>query len=154
MTIGNFVALMMAIHFALRGNKMYLLVGGATSTIGNPSGKDNERPILTSEDLTRNQKGIENQFRQLTQNISEITGKNIDFEIVNNYDFHKDFRILDFLREVGRYMTVNWMMSKDIVKKRINDPDKWISYAEFSYMLIMGYDFYHLWKNNGVLLEL
>lgn len=153
MTIWNFVALMMAIHFALRGNKMYLLVGGATSTIGNPSGKDNERPILTPEDLARNQKGIEAQFRKLTANISEITGKKIDVEIVNNYDFHKDMTNLEFLQEVGRYMTVNWMIGKDIVKKRISDPDKWISFAEFSYMLIMGYDYYYLWKHHGVKLE-
>jgi tyrosyl-tRNA synthetase len=82
-----------------------------------------------------------------------LTGKQIEYEIVNNYDFHKDFKVLDFLREVGRYMTVNWMMSKDIVKKRISDPDKWISYAEFSYMLIMGYDFYYLWKEKGMKLE-
>jgi len=153
MTIGNFIALMMAIHFALRGNKMYLLVGWATSTIWNPSWKDDERPILSEEDLAVNQAGIASQFKRLTNNISELTGKKIDYEIVNNYDFHKDMNVLDYLKEVGRFMTVNWMISKDIVKKRINDPDKFISYAEFSYMLIMGYDYYHLWKHNDVTLE-
>ncbi len=153
MTIGNFVALMMAVHFMLRGNKAYLLVGGATSTIWNPSGKDDERPILTPEDLKKNQQGIASQFEKLTKNISKITGKKLEFEIVNNYDFHKDLNVLDYLKEVGRYITVNWMISKDIVKKRITDPDKWISYAEFSYMLIMGYDYYYLWKNEWVSLE-
>lgn len=153
MTIGNFIALMMAVHFALRGNKMYLLVWWATSTIWNPSGKDDERPILSEEDLIKNQAGITAQFEKLTHNISHITGKKIDYEIVNNYDFHKNMNVLDYLREVGRFMTVNWMISKDIVKKRITDPDKWISYAEFSYMLIMGYDYYHLWKHHNVTLE-
>jgi len=153
MTIGNFVALMMAIHFMLRGNKCYLLVGWATSTIGNPSGKDDERPILTEEDLARNQAGIAAQFQRLTDNISNLTGEKLDYEVVNNYDFHKDMNVLDYLREVGRYVTVNWMIGKDIVKKRITDPDKFISYAEFSYMLIMGYDYYHLWKHMWVTLE-
>ncbi len=153
MTIGNFVALMMAVHFMLRGNKCYLLVGGATSTIGNPSGKDGERPILTPEQLSINQAGIEAQFKRLTDNIADITGKKLEYETVNNYDFHKNMNVLDYLREVGRYITVNWMISKDIVKKRITDPDKWISYAEFSYMLIMGYDYYYLWKHKWVSLE-
>ncbi|USN58108.1 MAG: tyrosine--tRNA ligase [Candidatus Peribacteria bacterium] len=153
MTIGNFVALQMAIHFMLAGNKCYLLVGGATSTIGNPSGKDKERPILTEEDLQKNQQGITKQFSLLVQNVEKQTGKTLQYEIVNNYDFFKDMNVLDFLREVGRFMTVNWMLGKDIVKKRVTDPDKWISYAEFSYMLIMGYDFYHLNKHHNVILE-
>jgi len=153
MTIGNFVALMMAVHYMLRWNKCYLLVWGATSTIWNPSGKDDERPILTPEDLEKNQAWIAAQFARLTDNISEITGKKLDYELVNNYDFHKDMNVLDYLKEVGRYITVNWMISKDIVKKRITDPDKFISYAEFSYMLIMGYDYYYLWKNEWVTLE-
>jgi len=97
--------------------------------------------------LARNQAGIEAQFHRLTQNISNITGKELKYETVNNYDFHKNMNVLDYLKEVGRYITVNWMIGKDIVKKRITDPDKYISYAEFSYMLIMGYDFYYLWKN-------
>lgn len=153
MTIGNFVALMMAVHFMLRGNKCYLLVGGATSTIWNPSWKDAERPILTPEDLAKNQAGIEAQFRRLTDNIADITWEILEYEVVNNYDFHKEMTNLEFLQEVGRFMTVNWMIGKDIVKKRVNDPDKSISFAEFSYMLIMGYDYYHLWKNEWVTLE-
>lgn len=154
MTIWNFVALMMAIHFMLKGNKCYLLVWWATSTIGNPSGKDNERPILSEDDLARNQAWITKQFKLLIDNVEKINKEvTLKYEIVNNYDFFKDMNVLDYLREVGRYMTVNWMMSKDIVKKRITDPNQFISYAEFSYMLIMGYDFYHLNKNHDVTLE-
>ena len=153
MTIGNFVALLMAIHFMLAWNKCYLLVWWATSTIWNPSGKDNERPILTEENLKNNQDWITKQFDLLIKNVGNITWKKLDYEIVNNYDFFKNMNILDFLKEVGRFMTVNWMINKDIVKKRITDPDKWISYAEFSYMLIMWYDFYHLYKEKDVILE-
>ncbi len=153
MTIWNFVALQMAIHFMLRWNKCFLLVGWATSTIWNPSWKDEERPILSEDDLVKNQAWIKKQFDLLVKNVEKITWKNLDYEIVNNYDFYKNMNVLDFLKEVWRFMTVNWMISKDIVKKRIQDPKKWISYAEFSYMLIMWYDFYHLYKNNSVVLE-
>ncbi len=153
MTIWNFVALQMAIHFMLRWNKCYLLVWWATSSIWNPSWKDKERPILEEKDLLANQKGIKNQFELLVENVSRITWKKLEYEIVNNYDFFKNMNVLEFLKEVWRFMTVNWMISKDIVKKRIEDPEKWISYAEFSYMLIMWYDFYHLYKNSGVTLE-
>ena len=153
MTIGNFVALMMAIHFMRRSNKCYLLVWWATSTIWNPGWKDTQRPILSKEELTSNQAGITKQFERLVRNVEIIEGTKLDFEIVNNYDFFKNMNVLDFLNEVGRYMTVNWMLGKDIVKKRVTDPDKWISYAEFSYMLIMGYDFYYLHKNHWVTLE-
>lgn len=153
MTIGNFVALMMAIHFMMQWNKCYLLVGWATSTIWNPSWKDAERPILTPEKLAIHQEGIRFQFDRLCKNVEQVSGKKLDFEIVNNADFYTSMNVIDYLREVGRYMTVNWMISKDIVKRRINDPDKWISYAEFSYMLIMGYDFYYLYKNFWVTME-
>jgi len=154
MTIGNFVALMMAVHFMLRGNKAYLLVWWATSTLWNPAGKDAERPILEEKQLLINQAGITNQFSTLIHNVEKISWKKLDFEIVNNYDFFKEMNVLDFMKEVGRFMTVNWMIGKEIVKKRITDPDKWISYAEFSYMLIMWYDFFHLWKTNWVTLEI
>ena len=153
MTIWNFVALQMAIHFMLKWNKCFLLVGWATSTIWNPSWKDAERPILTEEDLIKNQAGITKQFDLLVKNVENITGKKLDYEIVNNYDFFKNMNVLDFLKEVWRFITVNWMMWKDIVKRRIQDPKQFISYAEFSYMLIMGYDFYHLYQNEWVTLE-
>lgn len=153
MTIWNFVALQMAIYFMLSWNKCYLLVWWATSTIWNPSWKDKERPILTEDDLKINQQWISSQFDLLIKNVEKITWKKLDYEIVNNYDFFKNMNVLDFLKEVGRFMTVNWMLWKDIVKRRVTDPDKWISYAEFSYMLIMWYDFYHLNKEKGVTLE-
>ncbi len=153
MTIWNFVALQMAIKFMLKWNKCFLLVWWATSTIWNPSWKDSERPILWKEILQANQKWIASQFDKLVKNVENITWKKLSYEIVNNYDFFKNMNILTFLKEVGRFMTVNWMMSKDIVKKRITDPNKFISYAEFSYMLIMWYDFYHLNKYNNVILE-
>ena len=153
MTIWNFIALQMTIHFMLRWNKCFLLVWWATSTIWNPSWKDSERPVLTEDQLKSNQLGITRDFERLVRNVEILTWKKLDYEIVNNYDFFKDMNILDFLKEVWRFMTVNWMINKDIVKKRISDPDKWISYAEFSYMLIMWYDFYHLNKNHWVTLE-
>ena len=153
MTVGNFVALMMAIHFMLKWNKCYLLVWWATSTIWNPSWKDQERPILSEEQLEINKNWIASQFNKLTENIEKISGKKLEYEIVNNYDFFKDMNILDFLKEVWRFMTINWMLTKDIVRTRIEDPKKWISYAEFSYMLIMWYDFYHLNKEKDVILE-
>ena len=153
LTIWNFVALQMAIHFMLQWNKCFLLVWWATSTIWNPSGKDAERPILTEKDLDKNQAWITKQFDLLVKNVEEVSGKVLDYEIVNNYDFFKDMNVLDFLKEVWRVITVNWMMNKDIVKKRVADPKQSISYAEFSYMLIMGYDYYYLNKNHWVTLE-
>ncbi len=153
MTIGNFVALMQAIHVMLRWNKCYLLVWWATGMIGNPTGKDAERNFLDEEALTRNQAWIRKNFEDLCINIEKISGANLEYEIVNNYDWFKNMNYLQFLREVGKSMTVNWMMNKDIVKSRINDPDKFISYAEFSYMLIMGYDYYVLARDHNVVLE-
>ena len=105
--------------------------------IGNPTGKDAERNFLDEETLQKNQQGIYDDFIRVCANVEKTAGKKLDFEIVNNYDRFKDMSYLDFLREVGKSMTVNWMMNKDIVKKRITNPDQSISYAEFSYMLIM-----------------
>lgn len=153
MTIGNFVALMQALHVMLRGNKCYLLVGGATGMIGSPSGKDEERNLQDEETLKHNQQGIFNDFQRICTNIQQVTGITMNYEIVNNYDWFKDINYLQFLREVGKKMTVNWMINKDLVRKRITDPDKYISYAEFSYMLIMGYDFYVLNRDHNVILE-
>ncbi|MBP7885017.1 tyrosine--tRNA ligase [Patescibacteria group bacterium] len=122
--------------------------------MGNPSGKDNERPVLTTEQLAHNQEGIHQQFTHLTRRCEEMLGQKFSFEIVNNYDWFKDFSFLDFLREVGRTITVNRMMGKDIVRRRITEADQSISFAEFSYMLIMGYDFCHLAEKYNVELEL
>ncbi|MCK9272237.1 tyrosine--tRNA ligase [Candidatus Gracilibacteria bacterium] len=151
--LGNFISLLNALNVMKRGNKLYLIVGGATGMIGNPTGKDAERNFLTAEQVEENARKIEAQIHVILKNVSDKIGVKLEVEVVNNLKFFKNLNVLDFMREVGKYMTVNWMMNKDIVKKRITDPDKSISYAEFSYMLIMGYDFYKLYTENGVRLE-
>ena len=153
MTIGNLCWLMQAFHLMKKGNVWYLLVWGATSTIWNPSWKDTERPVLSSEQLAYNQKKIHNQIDHLTKRASQKLQKPFDYKIINNNDFFKNFTVLDFLRDVWKYITVNWMMNKEIVKKRIQDDSQWISFAEFSYMLIMWYDFYKLYKDENVYLQ-
>ena len=153
MHIGHFAALMLALNIMSYGNKCYLIVGWATSTIGNPSWKDNERPVLTSEQLAHNEAWIHAQFERLCSNVAEVTGKRFEYEVINNKTFFEWFNTLDFLREVGRYVTVNRMLTKDIVRKRVSDPDKSISYAEFSYMLLMGDDYYKLYTEHDVTLQ-
>lgn len=121
--------------------------------IGNPTGKDVERNFLTTEQVEINVSKIEKQIHVVLKNVWDKLWVKLEVEVINNYNFFKDLNVLDFMREVGKYMTVNWMMNKDIVKKRITDPDKSISYAEFSYMLIMWYDFYKLYSDYWVKLE-
>ncbi len=121
--------------------------------IGNPSGKDSERNFLTTEQVAMNTAKIEKQIKTILAHVEKKIGRKLEVEVINNYRFFEHFNVLDFMREVGKFMTVNWMMNKDIVRKRIIDPDKSISYAEFSYMLIMGYDFYRLYSDHGVRLE-
>lgn len=151
--LGNFISLLNALHVMKKGNKLFLIVGGATGMIGNPTGKDSERNFLTSEQVAENTRKIEVQIHTILKNVEKKIWGKLEVEVINNYTFFKDFNVLDFMRDVGKFMTVNWMMNKDIVKKRIMDPDKSISYAEFSYMLIMGYDFYKLFSEYGVRLE-
>jgi len=151
--LGNFISLLNALNVMKRWNKLYLIVGWATGMIGNPTGKDAERNFLTAEQVEENARKIEAQIHVILKNVSDKIGVKLEVEVVNNLKFFKNLNVLDFMREVGKYMTVNWMMNKDIVKKRITDPDKSISYAEFSYMLIMWYDFYKLYTENGVRLE-
>lgn len=153
MQIGNFCALMQCIHYMSRGNKCYFVVWWATWMIGNPSWKDAERNFLDEEQLQKNQQWIHSDIERVCKNIQLATWIKLDYEIVNNYDWFKNYVYLDFLRDVWKCMTVNRMMNKDIVKKRIQTEDQSISYAEFSYMLIMGYDFYHLNKEYWVDLE-
>jgi len=109
---------------------------------------------LDEATLSHNVGCIGNQFKTILARLEEQTGKKLDFEIVNNLDFYKGVSYLDFLREVGKYHTVNQMMAKDTVKKRIEDPTKSISYTEFSYMLLQGFDYYYLHKNMGVNLQM
>ena len=150
----NFIGFISAVHFMRRNNKYVAIVGGATGMIGDPGGKDAERSFLSEEQLRKNEQAIRKQMWNLLKNIEETTGEKLEYEVVNNYDFFKDMSILDFLREVWKYVTVNNMIKKDTVRKRVEDPDKSISYTEFSYMLLQGYDFYKLFNDYGVKLQI
>ena len=151
--MGNFIGFMTAVQLMLRGNKYYALVWGATGMVWDPGGKDAERTFLDEETLTYNVWAIKNQFETILARLAQTTGKELNFEIVNNLDFYKWVGYLDFLREVGKYHTVNQMIAKDTVKKRIEDPTKSISYTEFSYMLLQGFDYYCLNRDHGVELQ-
>jgi len=145
--VGNMVQIMTLVHFQRAGHKPIALVGGATGMVGDPSGKSAERNLLDLETLQHN---LDCQKRQLEKFLDFDCGDN-SAEIVNNYDWFKEFDFLGFIRDVGKHMSVNYMMAKDSVKKRL---DTGMSFTEFSYQLIQGYDFYHLWKNNGVKLQM
>ncbi|HEY4652095.1 MAG TPA: tyrosine--tRNA ligase [Pontibacter sp.] len=153
--IGNLATIMLLVHLQRAGHKPVALVGGATGMIGDPSGKSAERNLLDEATLRTNQEGIR---KQLEKFLDFNSGAN-SAEIVNNYDWFKDFSYLGFLRDVGKHITVNYMMAKDSVKKRISadeegDRAEGLSYTEFAYQLIQGYDFYHLYKNKGVKLQM
>lgn len=144
MTIGNLAAAMMVRCFIDHGHKAYLLVGGATGMIGDPDGKSNERNLKSMDEISKNKAGIAFQYKQIFE------GK--EFTIVDNYDWFKDFKYLDFLRKVGKYVPLSQMLGRDFIQKRLETDG--ISYAEFSYSLIQGYDFVHLYNNHGVTLQL
>lgn len=146
MTIGNFAAAMMVRHFIEAGHKAYLLVGGATGMIGDPDGKKDERNLLTVEQIAINKAAIAEQYKQV------FAGK--DFEIVDNYDWFKNINYLDFLRNVGKNVPLSQMLGREFVQSRIGEDGSGISYAEFSYALIQGYDFLHLNREHGVTLQL
>lgn len=152
--MGNFIGFMTAVQLMLRGNTYYALVGGATGMIGDPGWKEAERTFLDLETLDYNVSSIQQQITSIIRRLEEQTWKKLSFEMVNNLDFYEGVSYLDFLREVGKYHTVNQMIAKDTVKKRIDDPDKSISYTEFSYMLLQGFDYYYLHKNKGVNLQM
>ncbi|MEZ5026126.1 MAG: tyrosine--tRNA ligase [Chitinophagales bacterium] len=145
--IGNMVQVMTLLHFQRCGHKPIALVGGATGMVGDPSGKSVERNMLSEETLQHN---LACQKKQLEKFLDFDCGAN-SAEIVNNYDWFKEFSFLEFIRDTGRYITVNYMMSKDSVKNRLENG---MSFTEFCYQLIQGYDFYHLWKTQGVKLQL
>ncbi|KAA3642663.1 MAG: tyrosine--tRNA ligase [Bacteroidetes bacterium] len=136
--IGNLVPIMLLTHFQNAGHKPIALVGGATGMIGDPSGKSEERNFLTEEVLNHN---LSCQKKQLEKFLNFDSAKPNAAEIVNNYDWFKDFSFLGFMRDVGKHITVNYMMAKDSVKNRM---ETGISFTEFSYQLVQGYDFYHL----------
>ena len=146
MQIGNFAAAMMVRHFIDHGHKAVLLVGGATGMIGDPDGKADERNLKTLDEIAKNKAGIAAQYK------TAFAGK--DFTIVDNYDWFKDLSYLEFLRMVGKNVPLSQMLGRDFVQARIGEGGSGISYAEFSYSLIQGYDFVHLYKNHGVTLQL
>ncbi len=146
MQVGNLAAAMMVRHFIDAGHKAYLLVGGATGMIGDPDGKKDERNLLSLEDIARNKAAIAEQYKRI------FAGK--EFEIVDNYDWFKNINYLDFLREVGKNVPLSQMLSRDFVQSRLGEDGAGISYAEFSYSLIQGYDFLNLYRNHGVTLQL
>ncbi|MFZ5999148.1 MAG: tyrosine--tRNA ligase [Bacteroidota bacterium] len=149
--IGNMVQIMTLVHFQRCGHKPYALVGGATGMVGDPSGKSAERNLLSEDILQHNQACVK---KQLQKFLDFSPGENAA-EMVNNYDWFKNFYFLDFIRDVGKHITVNYMMAKDSVKKRISGEDReGMSFTEFSYQLVQGYDFYHLWKNHGIKLQM
>lgn len=145
--IGNLATVMLLVHLQRAGHKPYALVGGATGMVGDPSGKSAERQFLEETTLRENQEGVK---AQLERFLDFDCGEN-SAEMVNNYDWFKEFGFLDFLREAGKYISVNYMMSKDSVKTRLTTG---ISYTEFTYQLLQGYDFYHLYKTKNVRIQM
>jgi tyrosyl-tRNA synthetase len=149
--VGSLAQIMTLLHFQQAGHKPYALVGGATGMVGDPSGKSQERNLLDEETLNNNVEGIKNQLLKFL-NFSDGNNK---AELVNNYDWFKNYSFLEFIRDAGKHITVNYMMAKDSVKKRISGDDReGMSYTEFSYQLIQGYDFYYLWKHNHIKLQM
>lgn len=148
--IGSLVPILLLVHLQRAGHKPYALVGGATGMVGDPSGKSEERNLLSEEVLRFNQAGVR---KQLEKFLDFTPGKANTAEMVNNYDWFKDFRFLDFIRDVGKHITVNYMMSKDSVKKRL-DSEVGMSFTEFTYQLIQGYDFYWLYQNKNCKLQM
>lgn len=146
MTIGNLAAVLLVSRFLKAGHKAVVLAGGATGRIGDPDGKKDERNLKTIEEVEHNVAGIQAQLKKILASD--------DVEIVNNYDWFKDINFLDFLREVGKKVPMNQMLGRDFVKSRLSDEGTGISYAEFSYSLIQGYDFVHLNEEKGVTLQL
>lgn len=145
--IGNLVPIVLLMHLQRAGHRPMALIGGATGRVGDPSGKTEERKFLEVETI---QKNLEAQRKQLEQFLDFDCGAN-SAAVVNNYDWFKDFTFLDFIRDVGKHITVNYMMSKESVKNRL---ETGMSFTEFTYQLIQGYDFFHLWKNEGVKLQM
>ena len=153
--IGSLVPIMLLVHLQKAGHKPIALVGGATGMIGDPSGKSEERNLLSEEALQQNVTGVKTQlekyldFNPALPNAAEMT---------NNYDWFKSISFIDFLRDVGKHITVNYMMSKDSVKKRIaqknNDGEGGLSYTEFAYQMMQGYDFYWLYQNKNCKLQI
>lgn len=152
--IGHLCGIMMLRHLQRCGHKPFLLVGGATGMIGDPSGKSQERNLLDADTLYHNQEAIKKQVSKFLDFDGE-SGNEVKAEMVNNYDWMKDFTFLDFAREVGKHITVNYMMAKDSVQKRLNGEARdGLSFTEFTYQLLQGYDFLYQYQHYGVRLQL
>ena len=145
--VGNLVQIMNLLHFQRAGHKPIALIGGATGMVGDPSGKNVERNLLDEDTLNHN---IACQRRQMEKLLNFDCGAN-SAEMVNNYDWFRNFSFLDFIRDVGKHITVNYMMAKDSVQNRLENG---MSFTEFTYQLVQGYDFYYLWKNHGVMFQM
>ncbi len=147
--VGHLTQIMTLIHFQNAGHKPFALVGGATGMVGDPSGKSDERNLQTPEMIEHNLKGMKKQLAKFLT--FEDAGNGA--VMVNNADWFKDMNLFTFIRDVGKHITVNYMMAKDSVKRRL-EGDSGLSFTEFCYQLIQGYDFYYLWKNNNCLVQM
>jgi len=148
--IGSLVPILLLIHLQRAGHKPVALVGGATGMVGDPSGKSEERNLLSEETLRFNQAGVK---KQLEKFLDFTAGKKNAAEIVNNYDWFREMSFLHFIRDVGKHITVNYMMAKDSVKKRL-ESENGMSFTEFTYQLVQGYDFYWLYQNKNCKLQM
>ena len=148
--IGNLVPILLLVHLQKAGHKPIALVGGATGMVGDPSGKSEERNLLSEDVLQRNIAGVK---KQLEKFLDFSDTKSNAAEMANNYDWFKDFTFLDFIRDVGKHITVNYMMAKESVKKRL-EGDTGMSFTEFTYQLVQGYDFYYLNKTKNCKLQM
>jgi tyrosyl-tRNA synthetase len=146
--IGSLVPIILLMHLQRAGHKPYALIGGATGMVGDPSGKSAERNMLSMEQINLNVQGVKKQLSKFLDFDSNAENAAV---LVNNIDWFNDFTFLDFIRDVGKYITVNYMMSKDSVKKRL---ETGMSFTEFTYQLVQGYDFYHLYKTYGIKLQM
>ena len=144
--IGNLVQIMSLVHLQRCGHKPYALVGGATGMVGDPSGKSTERNLLDEDVINHNINGVTTQLKKFLS-FDGINGA----EVVNNQDWFKEFQFLDFIREVGKHISINYMLAKDSVKSRL---DTGMSFTEFCYQLVQGYDFYWLWKNKNIKIQM
>ena len=150
--IGNLVPIMLLAHYQRAGHKPVALVGGATGMIGDPSGKSSERNLLDEKTLRHNQEAIKKQLAHFLDFESAVENA---AELVNNYDWMKEFSFLEFIRDVGKHITVNYMMAKDSVKNRISsESSDGMSFTEFTYQLVQGYDYLHLYKANNCSIQM
>ncbi len=150
--IGSLIPIIVLMHFQKAGHKPIALIGGATGMIGDPSGKSTERNLLDEETLAKNVAGVKGQLERFLDFKSDAANA---AELVNNYDWMKEFSLIDFVRDIGKHLTVNYMMAKDSVKKRISGEGvEGMSFTEFTYQLFQGYDFLHLYENKNCKLQM